>query len=224
MNLVPRLIPAFLLALLLRSSSGVAHADVFGIVTQARNATVSSGVVSAGASLYDGDTLATDVDGTLTLSAASSMIHLGRQSRATVRSASGGAKCAQFTLNAGTVMFATPQAATVEIRSDQADIRPATQVPSSGQITIVTPSSFEIFARRGALKIQYRDETEMIAEGMSYRVVLKASNDDAPSAKTAPGDQPKSVRAPSHKRKRIVLFAIVGSVAAVPAQSRGRVQ
>jgi hypothetical protein len=50
MNLVLRLIPAFLLALLLRSSSGVAHADVFGIVTQARNATVSNGVVSAGAS------------------------------------------------------------------------------------------------------------------------------------------------------------------------------
>jgi hypothetical protein len=43
-------------------------------------------------------------------------------------------------------MFATPQAATVEIRADQADIRPTTQVPSSGQITIITPSSFEIFA------------------------------------------------------------------------------
>ncbi len=54
----------------------------------------------------------------------------------------------------------------------------------------------------------------MIAEGKSYRVVLNASNDDAPSTKTAPGDQPKSVKAPSHKRERIVLIAIGGSVAA----------
>jgi hypothetical protein len=142
------------------------------------------------------------------------MIHLGRQSRVTLRSASGADQCAQFTLSAGTVMFATPQAAVIEIRANQADTRPATQVPSSGQITIITPSSFEIYARRGALKIQYRDETEMITEGKSYRVVLDASNEDAPSTKTAPGDQPKSVKAPSHKRKRILLFAIFGSVAA----------
>ena len=221
MNFVPRLIPSLLLVSLLTSSGALPPMDVFGFVTQARNASFSYGAVSAGASVYDGDTLATGVDGTLTLRTASSMIHLGTRSRVTLRSASGADKCAQFTLSAGTVMFATPQAATVEIRSDQADIRPATQVPSSGQITIISPSSFEIFARRGALKIQYRDETEMIAEGKSYRVVLNASDDDAPSTKTAPGDQPKSVKAPSHKRKRIVLFAIVGSVAAVPAQSRG---
>jgi hypothetical protein len=214
MNFVPRLIPSLLLLSLLGRSGAIPPVDVFGIVTQASNASLSYGAVSAGASVYDGDTLVTGVEGTLTLRAASSLIHLGRQSRVTLRSASAADKFTQFTLSAGTVMFATPQAAAIEIRADQADIRPAAQVPSSGQITIITPSSFEIFARRGALKIQYRDETEMIAEGKSYRVVLDASNDDAPSTKTAPGGQPKSVEAPSHKRKRIVPFAIFGSVAA----------
>jgi hypothetical protein len=214
MNFVLRLIPSLLFISLLASSGALPPVDVFGIVTQARNASLSYGTISAGASVYDGDTLATDVDGTLTLRAASSMIHLGRQSRVSLRSASAADQCAQFTLSAGSVMFATPQAAAIEIRADQADIRPATQVPSSGQITIITPASFEIFARRGALKIQYRDDTEMIAEGKSYRVVLDASNDDAPSAKTAPGDQPNSVKAPSRKRKRILLIAIGGSVAA----------
>jgi hypothetical protein len=214
MNFVPRLIPSLLLVSLLTSSGAIPPGDVFGIVAQARNASFSYGTVSAGASVYDGDTLATAVDGTLTLRTASSMIHLGTRSRVTLRSASAADKCAQFTLSAGTVMFAAPQAAAIEIRADQADVRPATQVPSSGQITIITPSSFEIFARRGALKIQYRDDTEMIAEGTSYRVVLDASNDDAPSAKTAPGNRPKSIKAPSHKHKRIVLIAIVGSVAA----------
>ena len=214
MNFVPRLIPSLLLFSLLASSGAIPPVDIFGIVTQASDASLSYGAISAGASVYDGDTLATGVDGTLTLRATSSMIDLGTRSRVTLPSASAADKCAQFTLSAGTVMFATPQTAAIEIRADQADIRPATQVPSSGQITVITPSSFEIFARRGALKIQYRDDTEMIAEGKSYRVVLDASNDDAPSAKTAPSDQPKSVKAPSHKRKRIVLIAIGGSVAA----------
>jgi hypothetical protein len=214
MNFVPRLISSFLLLSLLGGSGAYPPVDVFGIVTQARNASLSYGVVSAGASVYDGDTLATGVDGTLTLRAASSMVHLGRQSRVTLRSAGGADKRAQFILSAGTVIFATPQAAAIEIRANEADIRTATQVPSSGQITIITPSSFEIFARRGPLKIQYRDETEMIAEGKSYRVVLDASNDDAPSAKTGPGDQPKSIKAPPHNRKRIVLIAIGGGAAA----------
>jgi hypothetical protein len=214
MNFVLRLIPSLLLLSLLGRSGAIPPVDIFGMVTQASDASLSYGAVSAGASVYDGDTLATGANGTLTLRATSSMIHLGTRSRVTLRSASAADKFTQFTLSAGSVIFATPQAAAIEIRADQADIRPAAQVPSSGQITIITPSSLEIFARRGALKIQYRDDTEMIAEGKSYRVVLDASNDDAPSAKTAPGDQPKSVKAPSHKRKRIVLIAIGGGAAA----------
>jgi hypothetical protein len=129
MNFVPRLIPSLLLVSLLSSSGALPPVDVFGIVTQASNASLSYGAVSAGASVYDGDTLATGVDGTLTLRTASSMIHLGTRSRVTLRSAAGADKSAQFTLSAGTVIFATPQAAAIEIRANQADIRPATQVP-----------------------------------------------------------------------------------------------
>ncbi len=93
MNFVPRLIPSLLLVSLLTSSGALPPMDVFGIVTQARNASLSYGAVSAGASVYDGDTLATSVDGTLTLRAASSLIHLGRQSRVTLRSAAGADRC-----------------------------------------------------------------------------------------------------------------------------------
>ena len=93
MNFVLRLIPSLLFISLLASSGALPPVDVFGIVTQARNASLSYGTVSAGASVYDGDTLATEVDGTLTLRAASSMIHLGRQSRVSLRSASAADQC-----------------------------------------------------------------------------------------------------------------------------------
>jgi hypothetical protein len=212
MNSHSRLIAVLVSVSLLGGSGVLARVAVFGVVTQAHRATLSSGIVSAGASLYDGDTLATDVDGALTLRAAASMIHLGGQSRATLWAPAGIAKYAQLDLGAGTVIFSIPQAAAIEIRADGASIRAAAE-STFGQITIINPTTFEIYARRGGLRIQYRDETEAIAEGLSYRVVLDASNDDDSSTRTAPGEKPKPVKATSHKRKRIVLTAIGGTAA-----------
>jgi hypothetical protein len=207
-----RLIAVLVSVSLLGGSGVLARVAVFGVVTQAHRATLSSGIVSVGASLYDGDTLATDVDGALTLRAAASMIHLGGQSRATLRAPSGIAKYAQLDLSTGTVIFSIPQAAAIEIRADGASIRAGAE-STFGQITIINPTTFEIYACRGGLRIQYRDETEAIAEGLSYRVVLDASNDDDSSTRTAPGEKPKPVKATSHKRKRIVLTAIGGTAA-----------
>jgi hypothetical protein len=212
MNSHSRLIAVLVSVSLLGGSGVLARVAVFGVVTQAHRATLSSGIVSAGASLYDGDTLATDVDGALTLRAAASMIHLGGQSRATLWAPAGIAKYAQLDLSTGTVIFSIPQAAAIEIRADGASIRAAAE-STFGQITIINPTTFEIYARRGGLRIQYRDETEAIAEGLSYRVVLDASNDDDSSTRTAPGEKPKPVKATSHKRKRIVLTAIGGTAA-----------
>jgi hypothetical protein len=212
MNSHSRLIAVLVSVSLLGGSGVLARVAVFGVVTQAHRATLSSGIVSAGASLYDGDTLATDVDGALTLRAAASMIHLGGQSRATLWAPAGIAKYAQLDLSTGTVIFSIPQAAAIEIRADGASIRAAAE-STFGQITIINASAFEIYARRGALNVQYRDETEAIAEGLSYRVVLDASNDDDSSTRTAPGEKPKPVKATSHKRKRIVLTAIGGTAA-----------
>jgi hypothetical protein len=214
MNFGRRLSVVSLNLLLTASSSGGANVEVFGIVTQARNATLGNSSVSAGVSLYDGDTLTTDVDGALTLRAAASMVRLGRQSRVTLRSAVCGGKCTQLDLSAGTVAFAAPQAAAIEIRADQANIRPAREAATLGQITIINGTSFEIYARRGALKILYRDDSEVIAEGGSYRVALDSSKDEDTSTKSTRGERGKAVKAASHKVKHIALTAIGGSAAA----------
>jgi len=214
MNTRRRLSVAFLVVSLTGSSSGGANVEVFGIVTQARNATLSNSSVSAGVSLYDGDTLTTDVDGALTLRARASMIRLGKQSRVTLRSAMCGGNCAQVDLSGGTVAFAAPQAAAIEIRADQTYIRPAAESPTLGQITIINGTSFKIYARRGGLKIQYRDESEVIAEGSSYRVALDSSKDEDTSTKNTRGERAKTVKAASHKGNHITLTAIGGAAAA----------
>jgi hypothetical protein len=146
-----RLIAALVVVSLLGGGGVLAHAIVFGVVTQAHRATLSSGT---------------------------------------------------------------------EIRADRAFVRAAAEVPTFGQITIINAAAFEIYAWRGALKIQYRDEAEAIAEGTSYRVVLDASNDDDSSAKSTAGEKPRPVKATPHKRKRMGLISIgssaAGAASAIP--------
>jgi hypothetical protein len=211
MNSRCRLIATFVAVSLSGGTGVIAHVVAVGVVTQAYKATLSSGTVSAGASLYDGDTLATDTDGALTLRAAGSLVHLGGRSHAILHAPSVGEKFAQLDLNAGSVIFSTPQTAAIEIRADRASVRAASETPTFGQITIINPTTFEIYARRGALRIGYREETAAIAEGTAYRVVLDAANDDDSSTKTTPGEKPKPVKATSHKRKRIALIVIGGA-------------
>jgi hypothetical protein len=59
-----------------------------------------------------------------------------------------GGKCTQLDLSAGTGAFAVPQGAAIEFRADQANIRPAREAATLGQITIINGTSFEIYARR----------------------------------------------------------------------------
>ena len=210
----PQSIAAVLVLFLTNSSAARPNIDSLGIVTQARSASLGTSTVSPGASLYDGDRLWTGPTGALSLRSGSSMVYLSSQSAAILRKMAGQVKGAQFDLIVGTVVFSAAQAADIEIGADHARVRPATDASTLGQITIVNPTTFEIHARRGALKIEYRDDTQTIVEGTSYRVLLDDSNDDTPSTKTAPGDQPKPIKARSRKRKRIVLIVLGGAAAA----------
>jgi len=116
-----------------------------------------------------------------------------------------------------------PSAATMVISSGGATIRPDTNAPTLGQITVIDQKSFQISARKGALKVSYYDDSEVVPEGNSYRVELYRS-DDSPTA-TAIAGKPRR----SNKRKRIALFLIAGgavaaAVAAGVAYGRRRVE
>ncbi len=205
-----RRLRAIALALSIAASGAPAHTDTLGVVMQARSASLSNGPVSAGASLFDGDRLSTEVDGALTLRSGASMVYLGRESRVTLHNATGEPKSAQVNLSAGTIVFSTAKSATMEICADEAHIRPATGAATLAQVTVSGPKALFVYARRGALQISYHEDSEIIAEGDSYRVVLDPP-DDA-SAKTAPV-QPEPYN--GHRRKRLLLLLI--SAAAVGA-------
>ena len=204
------------LVLSLTGSTVLSRTDTLGVVTQARSASLSSGPVSVGTSVYDGDRLSTETDGALTLRAGASMLYLGRQSQVTLRSCVGEVRAAQVSLGAGTVVFSTLQAAPMEVLVDEARIRAASGAPTLAQVTMSGPKALFVYARRGPLQISYHDESETIAEGDSYRVLLDPPSDDS-STKTVAA-QPGADK--GRKRKRLLLLlisvaAVGGAVAAV---------
>lgn len=185
--------------------------DPLGIVTEANDAYLSNSSVSAGSTVYDGDRLSTEVDGTLQLrSSGAAMIYLAGDSRVTLHNIPDGGKGTEADLAKGTLVFSAAQATAMEVRADEASIRPAADAPTVGQITVGGPKKLYVYARRGSLIFSYRDESEVITEGQSYRVVLDPP-DDGPAAKP---DEDRPAPRPSRRRKGFLFFLL--GIAAVP--------
>lgn len=187
--------------------------DPLGVITEANRAYLRNRPVSTGTTLYDGDRLSTEPQGVLRLRSRAATFYLGGESQATLRGESDDEKGTQLELAAGSLVFSSPQAAAAEILADEAIIRPAADAPTIGQITAVASKILHLYARRGSLKFSYRDESEVIAEGESYRVVLDPPDDD--TAAKPDSDHPR--RTPSRRRKGFLFFLIGAGAAAAAA-------
>lgn len=77
-----------------------------------------------------------------------------------------------------------------------------------GEVSIFGPNELHVYARRGQLQLLYRGETETIAEGESYRVILDPSDDPAKKKRAVKG---------ARERKTFLLLATTGAVAGAAA-------
>jgi hypothetical protein len=174
-----------------------------GTVTQASGAHFNAAKVSAGATIYDGDGLSTEAEGALQFRGSAALFYLPGSSGVTLHGRPNGT---QAQLQTGTVVFSTAKAAGMEILADEAVIRPVADAPTVAQVTIIGPKELQISARRGALEFSYAGETEKIAEGASYRVLL-----DQPDATP----RPQSPRGPAKagregKKFKIIVIVLIG--------------
>ncbi len=192
----------------LASASNSAHVDALGVIMQAKEARISTSPVSAGSSVYDGDRLSTEANGSLSLRAGAATVFLAADTCATFRNLPDSKNGAAADLAAGTLVFSVPQNATIQIAADGAQIRPAAGASTLGQITIAGPKTLYLYARRGSLKFSYREETEIIHEGESYSAILDPEGDE-PDAK--PGDADHSKR-PARHRRRFLLLLLAAAV------------
>ena len=199
---------AFLLA---NTPSG--KLDVVGVVVQANHASLDAQEVAQGTTVYDGDRLSTDADGTLRVLVGEAMVDLRQQSSARVRDASRSAgRDFAVELESGVATLSVTAADGGEIVACGAHVRPVAQQRGVVRVQVVGPRELLVYAHHGAAEVAYRSEKETIPEGKTYRVLLN------------PGDDERSgtiARAPGRSKKTLLLVALSAGAATVAGLALG---
>src|SRR5262249_41152668 len=180
-----------------------------GVVTQASGASIASARVSTGATVYDGDSLATDAEGLLRVRARAAQFYLAGQTGVRTHSAPAGTL---VQLTAGTLVFSSANAAAMDAEVLRAHIRPATDDLTVAQISTAGPKSIDISAKRGALEFSYDGESKVIPEGVSYRFIL----DPLASEVLEPGPPPafpdnQRPKPGANDRRRRFIYLLIGA-------------
>ena len=140
-----------------------------GTIVAADRAHVGGASADVGTTVYGGDRLSTELQGSMQLRAGAARLLLLSSSAAIVNDAEG-APSARLLL--GTATFSTGNAHAFTLYASKAVIRPQTDEPTIGQVTMVNEKELLVSARRGALTVAVEDELQVIPPGSSFRVLL----------------------------------------------------
>lgn len=146
----------------------------FGTLVFANRARVGSANATAGATVFSGDRLTTDNVGSVQVHAGAARFQLASSSVATLSQDETGPAA---TLTAGTATFSTANSKAFVLRVASASIRPNTDQPTIGRITVLSPKELVVKSVRGSLQIAVEDDVREIPEGEAYRVVLDPNAD-----------------------------------------------
>jgi hypothetical protein len=140
-----------------------------GTVIAAERAHVGGATADIGTTVYGGDQLSTDQQGSVQVRAGAARLLLLGSSIATVNDSEGSPSAK---LLRGAATFSTGNAHAFTLYASTAAIRPQTDSPTIGQVTYVDDKELLVTARRGGLTVTVEDETQVVEEGKSYRVLL----------------------------------------------------
>jgi hypothetical protein len=174
-----------------------------GVVVAAENANVGAGVTTSGATIYDGDRLQTPANSTLRVRLGSGQIVLRQNSIADVHTFPNGFSA---NLNAGTVVVSSAEGQTFQLIADGATVRPANAQPTSGQISMISPTQLILTSTRGTLEVTMGDEVKTVEAGSSYR--LEVAPED-------PGPGPYPQQNPHPTARNHFLWIAIPVIAAV---------
>ena len=180
-----------------------APTKALGLVVQAQNAQMGEVAAVSGATVYSGDSLATDSGGSLRLRVGAAQVYLLSSSAATLGDVPSGASA---TLTRGTAGFSTSDAGAIELRTPHAVVRAKTSQATHGRVTITGPNELLVTSFRGSLELDGDGETFTIAEGQTYRVVSEPGTDE-PSGQ----DQGSSPKPAKRRHTALVLTALVAA-------------
>jgi hypothetical protein len=197
---------------LLMSPVWGASVSALGTVVAADHANVSGAGAAVGTTVFAGDKLSTADAGSVQLRTSAARLLLGQSSVATV-SEEGGTP--QAMLLRGSATFSTANAKAFTLNAATAAIRPKSDEPTVGQVTMLSAKQLLVKCTRGALTITVGDDTRVIAEGDAYRIVLDPSEEEAQDQPPPQGAGTKgSGRAPIAAAKSKFVWYAAAAVAA----------
>lgn len=209
---------AFVLGLACEPARAAAtpNAAPLGTVIAAERAHVGEAKADVGTTVYAGDRISTESQGSMQLRAGAARLLLLSSSAAIVND-NEGLPSAKLLL--GSATFSTGNANAFTLYVSKAAVRPQNDAPTIGQVAYINDKELLVTARRGGLVVTVEDQTQVIPEGISYRVLL----DPAPEAAQGPagagsgGQGPKSSGRPLKAGRSRFLIVAVGLTGAATA-------
>jgi hypothetical protein len=198
------LLPLLISFSLLTTPLCAAPASSLGIVVYADRAHIGEAQASVGATLFAGDRLTTDQSGGAQVRVAAARLLLSSASSATF-SQDDVTPAAILTFGSATFSTANSNAFALHVAS--AVIRPSTNNPTVGQVTVLNPKELIVKSTRGSLSVAVEDDVREIPEGAAYRIVLDPGPADPQGPRGAGGGSPgrPPVKA---ARSRFIWYAI----------------
>ena len=155
-----------------------APSSSLGTIVYADRAHMGAAPASAGATVFGGDRLSTEQSGSIQVRAGAARFLLSGASSATL--ATDEATPAAI-LTRGSATFSTADSKAFVLHVASAIIRPNTDQPTIGQVTVLGPKELVVKSTRGSLTVAVEEDVRVIAEGTAYRIVL-----DSPTTASAP--------------------------------------
>jgi len=155
-----------------------APSSSLGTIVYADRAHMGAAAASAGATVFGGDRLSTEQSGSIQVRAGAARFLLSGASSATL--ATDDATPAAI-LTRGSATFSTADSKAFALHVASAIIRPNTDQPTIGQVTVLGPKELVVKSTRGSLTVAVEEDVRVIAEGTAYRIVL-----DSPTTASAP--------------------------------------
>ena len=146
-----------------------APSSSLGVVVYADRAPVGAAQASVGATIFTGDRLTTEQSGSMQVRTGAARLLLASGSIATFAEDSA---TPAATLTLGTATFSTANSNAFVLHAGSALIRPNSNQPTIGNVTILSPKELIVRSTRGSLTITVDDDVREIPEGGAYRVVL----------------------------------------------------
>jgi hypothetical protein len=176
---MPRLreiVAAVLASCLLMTPVWGASASALGTVVSSDGASIGGAGAAVGTTIFDGDKLSTADAGSMQLRTDKARFLLSASSEATVKE-DGGMPTATLLRGSGT--FSTSSAKAFALNALTAVIKPMSDEPTIGQVTVLGEKQLLVKCTRGALTITVGDDSRVIPEGSAYRIVLDPSAEEA---------------------------------------------